>query len=894
MASNEKTKEELERELDSLQDELDKLRLIETVFRQTERELRIKNKAIASSINPTVFCDLEGNLTYVNKAFLSLWGYFYDAEVLGHLLFEFWETGGVNQDVKRALVEKGKWAGELKAAKRSGEVFYVQLSAVAIKDDEGQDVCIMASFVDISERKETERKTLESKEFLDSLINSIPDPIFVKNEKRRWVLLNDEACDKIGYLRAEIIGKTDSDIFPKEQADIFKENEDKVYRDGGTLISEEKITFHGEEKIISTVRTLCADDVTGERFIIGTIRDVTERKAAEIALGEQLHFLRQLLDSIPIPVFVKDKSCRYIDCNTAFSGFMGLAKEKIIGKTVFDLTKYDFASRHDQMDKALLKESGTQTYESVAVRADGAERDIWYSKAAYTDTAGNVIGLVAVMIDVTDRKKAEDELRQSEQRYKSVIDNIGIGISIISSGMEILSLNNQMKRWFPNVDASKKPVCYRAFNSPPRENLCSYCPTCKTLADGRVHEAITETPMAGKVTNYRVVSSPIIDKDGKIVAAIEMVEDITERRRIEEALRHSEEKFRLIAENTSDLISVITFGGTFAYVSPSHQRLGYSSEDLLGRSAFELMQEDDRQRVEQLLGRYTRLDENDLNRLKAANVYEKVDFRFMDKKGNHHDVEATANLVKSLSGKGYDILVVSRDVTDRKKAEADLMKSYETILDIVENAPFGIYLINYKGDIDYVNPAMLEISGDKYDEFTGMNVFRDLPGYEDIGIAKRIKAGLQGEYFEIKDVLYTSRYGKKTTIRNFIGISIGDESDRKVLMIVEDITEVKKAEQELRAQKEVIDQANRQLENKVKEVQEAMKHIKRLEGLVPICMNCKKMRVEGENPQDPGAWVPLEKYISDKTDASLTHGLCPECAKKMYGRTVKRKGKGEA
>lgn len=765
MTSRERTKEDLLKEIDSLQEELDKLRLIESIFRHTEKELRIKDKALASSLNPIVFADLEGNLTYANKAFLLVWGYFYDAEVLGRSIYSFWDEG---TDVGRMLSQSGSWSGELNAKKKDGTVFYVQLFVSVIKDDEGHPVCLMGSFVDISERKETERKAVESKDFLNSLINAIPDPIFVKDEKHRWVMLNDEMCERLGYPREHLIGKSDHDIFPKDQADVFWEKDDQVFRDGGTLVNEEKITFsEGEIRTISTVKTLCVDDVTGEKFIIGTIRDVTERKTAELALQEQFHFLRQLLDSMPTPVFYKDTNCRYLDCNVAFETFMGMQRDQIIGKNVFDVVQHDLALRHDEMDKALLAGGGTQTYESLSLRADGSMRNVWYSKAAYTDTLGNIIGLVAIMLDMTDRKKAEEELR------------------------------------------------------------------------------------------------------------------------------HSEEKFRHIAENTSDFIALTDFNGIFLYVSPSHRRLGYEPEELMGKHGLDLISEDDRQHLEELLAKYSNYAEGDMERLRTANVYEKLGFRFLDKKGKEHYVEATANFVKSLTGKGYNILMVSRDVTERRRAELELAKSYETTLDIIENAPFGIYLVNLKGDIDYVNPAMLAIAGDKYEEFTNMNVFRDLPGYEEIGLSEKIRSGLLGEYFEVKNVKYTSRYGSKTTVRNFTGIPMGDEADRKVLMIIEDITEIKRAEKELMDKSAIIDQANRQLERKVDELQEAMKHIKRLEGLVPICMSCKKMRVEGVDPKDSGAWVPLERYISEKTNASLTHGLCPECAKKMYGEAVKEKNGGK-
>ncbi len=152
-----------------------------------------------------------------------------------------------------------------------------------------------------------------------------------------------------------------------------------------------------------------------------------------------------------------------------------------------------------------------------------------------TDEIGQ---LAATFNDMLQKRREADEvLRESEERFRSVVENIGIGIAVISPSMEILSLNSQMKIWFPGTDISKDPLCYRAFNNPPREAACSYCPTISTLKDGQIHEIITDTPVGEKIVHYRVISSPIRDKEGMVVAAIEMVEDITERRHAEEQIR---------------------------------------------------------------------------------------------------------------------------------------------------------------------------------------------------------------------------------------------------------------------------------------------------------------------------------------------------------------------
>jgi len=141
-------------------------------------------------------------------------------------------------------------------------------------------------------------------------------------------------------------------------------------------------------------------------------------------------------------------------------------------------------------------------------------------------------------------------LRKFEELYRNIIDNVSIGVSLISPKMEIMALNKQMKEWFPEINVSKKPICYKSFNNPPKEERCSYCPTCKTLEDGQVHEAVSDTPAGKEIKHYRIISSPIKDKRGRIVAAIEMVDDITRRVKIEKELF-----YRVQVEKIIDRIS---------------------------------------------------------------------------------------------------------------------------------------------------------------------------------------------------------------------------------------------------------------------------------------------------------------------------------------------------
>jgi len=251
--------------------------------------------------------------------------------------------------------------------------------------------------------------------------------------------------------------------------------------------------------------------------------------------------LRSIFAASPDAITVSDLNGNVIECSEqSVKAYGSSSKEELMGKSAFELIAKRDHQRAMENLKKTLEQGLVRNIEYALLTKDGREYPAELSASVVRDASGNPTAFVAVTKDITERKRAEDALRESEERYRSVVDNVGIGVSLISPNMEILTLNNQMKKWFPDIDVSKKPICYRAFNNPPREDICSYCPTYKTLQDGHVHESITETPAGNEIRNYRVVSSPLKDKDGKIIAAIEIVEDITELRRMQQQLLKSE------------------------------------------------------------------------------------------------------------------------------------------------------------------------------------------------------------------------------------------------------------------------------------------------------------------------------------------------------------------
>ncbi|MFA5165534.1 MAG: PAS domain S-box protein [Candidatus Omnitrophota bacterium] len=184
--------------------------------------------------------------------------------------------------------------------------------------------------------------------------------------------------------------------------------------------------------------------------------------------------------------------------------------------------------------------------------------------------------------------KNDDWIKNNKACFK-LLDDFGVGVSVINSNMEIIALNKVMKKWFPGVDPRSQPICHKSFNFPPRNSVCPYCPTIKTFDDGKVHEAVTETPYGGKVINYRIVSSPIEDEKGNIVAAIEVVEDVTDKLRAEKQLRDAEDLYHTTINSLNYPIHVIDENMKIVFINDTFKTWGRSlglKPDIIGLDVY--------------------------------------------------------------------------------------------------------------------------------------------------------------------------------------------------------------------------------------------------------------------------------------------------------------------
>ena len=360
--------------------------------------------------------------------------------------------------------------------------------------------------------------------------------------------------------------------------------------------------------------------------------------------------------------------------NPVAEALTGWKQEEAIGKPLKDVFKIINKKTGKQADDPVAKvlREGVivgLANHTVLIAKDGTKRSVDDSGAPIIDDKGKIIGVVLVFRDITERKITVEQLRASEERHRSVVDNINVGIALISRNMEMLALNNQMKKWYPDIDISQKPVCYKAFNKPARSDLCPDCPVYITLNDGEVHESVLDRIADNKVRNYRVISSPLKDKKGKIIAAIEMIEDITEQKKAQEALQRSEIKYRELVQNANSIILRMDSQGNVTFFNEfAQQFFGYTEDEILGKKVVGTIVPTTDRAGRDLAAMIRDIGLNPENHVSNENEN-------MRKDGARIWVAWTNKAIYDKDGNIVEILCVGNDVTERKLLEKQLLQA---------------------------------------------------------------------------------------------------------------------------------------------------------------------------------------------------------------------------
>ncbi len=397
------------------------------------------------------------------------------------------------------------------------------------------------TFRDITENKKAEEEIKRNAGLITSLLDSIPDIIFFKDKNGVYLGGNPAFEEFSGRSKKELIGITDYEIFDKEKADAFVFQDKEIIESRKPIHNDLWITYpNGRKILVDTLKTPYLGPDGSLIGILGISRDITERKLAEEMLQNERTLFRTIIDLIPDAVYVKDIEGKKILANPKEVELLGLKSEsEIIGNTDYNLLPDNEAKFSQSQDmKVISTGEALMNIESTLNDKNGKQHWLLGSKVPLRDIHGNITGIVGVTHDISDRKKAEDDLKQLTTRLELATRAGGVGVWELDILSDSLYWDDQMFELY-GFDKRQFDNAYSAWQN-------SLHPEDKTRADEEIKLAIngekefnTEFRIVypdNSIHNIRALATVLNDNEGKPIRMIGTNWDITDQKNSEKNL----------------------------------------------------------------------------------------------------------------------------------------------------------------------------------------------------------------------------------------------------------------------------------------------------------------------------------------------------------------------
>lgn len=397
-------------------------------------------------------------------------------------------------------------------------------------------------------------------------------------------------------------------------------------------------------------------------LIIGhDLSDQYQRAAAEVereliqrALEESEASLRQITENMIDLVAIVDREGVFKYVSPSYRIELGYYREDLLGQGAFDIVHGEDKEKSFELFRKGISNKTSGRMEMRIRHTDGSYR--WYDCYANIvyDAQGDVEGVVLISRNISDRKKSEEALRQSEMRYRTILESIEDGYFETATDGSIKFFNDSFSKMLGYSFLELEGMNYRKLMD--EANACKVFALFNSIYKNRSGTTIFDWELRCKNGEKKVVEASVslmIDSEDSPAGFRGIMRDITGRKKIENKLRESEERFRTITENSSDVICEINKNAQYIYISPNvESKLGYTREDIIGRSIFDFCFPDDLALLREVWDKRK----------------EQVTFRFKHGNGTWRWLDITSRYFLD-SDNEYRIVVISRDVTERKKSE---------------------------------------------------------------------------------------------------------------------------------------------------------------------------------------------------------------------------------
>ncbi|MEI6429256.1 MAG: PAS domain S-box protein [Pseudanabaena sp. ELA607] len=646
-----------------------------------ERSEKRFRRVFDANVVGIMFTDFTGKVTDANDYFLNLLGYTRDE--LEHGLINWVSLTPLayrQQDldvIAQLKVHHAVAPWEKAYYHRDGHAVPI-LIAVALleyaQNNHGSCVCIV---IDITEQKHSENQLREAQQFISTVINTIPLPIFWKDQHSTFVGCNRCLADMLQFTDSdEIIGKTDFDIsLTEEQAENYRNSDQAVIHSGKPLlgIPETLILPDGQQHRIETHKAPLRNwqgEIIG---LVGMFQDVTQRKADEEALRLNEELFRNAFNNTTVGMSLILISGRFFKINQAFAEFLGYEVAELQTMTFIDITHpEDLVPSRIGTQKVLNGELPSYHTEKRYITKSGAT--VWglLSLSLVRDLEQAPLYFVAQVQDITERKQALLNLQASESRFRRIFDSKVVGMLLADFEGNILDANDRFLEILGYTRAEFTQNQIRWDLSTPYEHQAKDLEAMNYL---REHSAITPW----EKEYYRKDGSRVPILIGAALLpnsknqTICVVMDISDRKAVEKALQDSEERFRQLAQAIDAVFWIMSLDRrSWVYVSPAYAKIwGRNYIDLYTNADawLDTIHPDDRCRVIEALPQQINGDFNQ-------------EYRIIRPDGEVRWIHDRAFPMHSERSEVYLIAGIAEDITTRKIAESQLHYSNDQLMRI--------------------------------------------------------------------------------------------------------------------------------------------------------------------------------------------------------------------
>ena len=677
------------------------------------------------------------------------------------------------------------------------EVHWFEINYHPVFGAQGEIEGVCLTSLDIDERKRVQEALQKSEADLRAVFNSSTRGFILAGRNGKIRDFNQLALEGVRSMRGQEleVGRPLADYVESEFVKAFKDRFKKVLQ-GETLHLERIVKSpSGREEWFEFTYNPVWDPQGKVIGVCAAIGSIQKRKDAEVAIRKSESQLRTLFNSVNQNIVLMDSQCLIQNFNNAALTTFQTATGKELKAGVSFLDYIRKEDREEALGRLGRAQKGETVHMEKAYRfADGNPRWMEYTYHPVSDSQGAIAGICFTSQSIDDRKKAEEALRESEEKFRRVFESAPLGMTLVDKEFRFLLANHAFCQM---VGYASEELTGRKFTeiTHPDDVVRNLAFSPEVLQGKGFRMEKRYLHQDGRVIWANLTVQSFQNAQGDFLYSLGMVEDVTERKRAEEALRDSEEKFRRIFEDASMAMAMIN-DFKFLRVNRAFQELmGYSEQEITGKTLFEFTHPDDMGPTRQIA---TQMNSQERDRFQ-------VEKRYLKKNGESLWAQVSGTLIRNSRGEKMYSLVMIQDITERKKAQEGLQKSEADLKAVFNSGSQVVVLIGPDGNIqnfnqsaDFMARRVLEAPLQK-----GTPFIKTLPPGADPEIFKAsFQAALEGQESQGERCIRSAEGKERWVEVKYQPVAGGEGKVQGVCFSLSFIDERKKAEEALRESQE--------------------------------------------------------------------------------------------